>query len=85
MNLELDDVRWYLCSTMARELIAYQNRVAELTIELWSGRIADRLHDMEEQFLADLGTRIDAGHSDETRVMEILGEMKIAQRRRPRN
>lgn len=84
-NLDIDDVRWHLSLQLARELAGYQNRSQELGLEIWSGRLADRLHELEERYLEGLDERLRAALSDESHLRNELLEIKATQRRRHRN
>ena len=84
-NLEIDDVRWHLSLQLARELGTYQNRSQELGLEIWSGRLGDRLHELEEKYLDDLDKRLNDSISDESQIRNELLEVKATQRRRHRN
>ena len=81
-NLDIDDVRWYCSLQKARSLLEFHGKAHELADEIWSGRLADALYEMEERFLADLSARMESGQGDEAQVRSVLLEVKAAQRRR---
>jgi hypothetical protein len=85
LNLDIDDIRWYRAMVTAKELLHYQSRSQDLAQEIWSGRLADRLHDMEETFLDELGSALENGTTDAAGILNFLQEAKAHKRRRPRH
>jgi len=83
-NVELDDIRWYLSQDIADELINYKDRHVELAMEIWSGRLGDRLYELEDRFVRELGDALAHGRTDEVKVRTVLSEVRAARRRRPR-
>jgi hypothetical protein len=81
-DITLDDVRWYLSAEMARRLLSYKNQPEELTRFVWKGKLADELYDMEESFVAELEEDLSRKLIDEAGVRSLLGQVRLAKRRR---
>lgn len=72
--LEIDDIRWYKSWLTARDLISYDEDTEELVQMIWSGNLAEKLHDMEEKFVAEIQDQLDRDLMDETDAREILAD-----------
>ena len=73
-DLEIDDIRWYKSWLTAQELLSHSDEIGELVHIIWSGNLASRLHNMEEEYLEDLQDQLDRGLTDETGIREVLAE-----------
>jgi hypothetical protein len=81
-GLEIDDVRWYLASTLAGRLLEHRSRRTELVRLIWSGKLEAELYRAEERFLEELQRKADAGAADEPALREIIGEITAERRKR---
>jgi len=82
LDLEIDDIRWYLCSLTAGRILQYRDKPRELIRLIWSGALEGELYNMEERFLEDLQGRLDRGRRDETQVRGILREAVACRQKR---
>lgn len=73
-SLEIDDIRWYKSWVMMRELLSFDENEEDLLKMIWSGKLAENLHDMEEKFIEEMQDQIDRDLMDETDVREILAD-----------
>ena len=78
LDLEIDDIRWYLAAQQAERLLQYRGKLAELSRLIWSGELEKELYDMEERFLEQLQRDLDQGLKDEVGLREILGKAASA-------
>jgi len=78
LDLEIDDIRWYLAAQQAERLLQYRGKLAELSRLIWSGELEKELYDMEERFLEQLQRDQDQGLRDEVGLREILGKAAAA-------
>jgi hypothetical protein len=78
LDLEIDDIRWYLATRQSESLLQYKNRPADLARLIWSGALEKELYDMEERFVAQLQRDLDQGLRDEVGVREILAKAGAA-------
>lgn len=83
LDLEIDDVRWYLAQAQADRLLQYKQRRRELAHLIWSGKLEAELYEMEERFLHELQAKLDRGTRDEAQVRALLREV-VAERARRR-
>ena len=81
-DLEIDDIRWHLSFIKAQQLLSYSDNIYELVHLLWSGKLADSLHDMEELYLESLQGDMDRDLIDETGVREIFADAYAQKNRR---
>lgn len=81
-GLEIDDVRWFLSVRLTDELMSYQTRQWELIQEIWSGRLADRLYNLEERWMEENERLLAEGLSEEGKLRELFAECRAARRRR---
>ncbi len=84
-NLEIDDVRWYKSWITSQELLSYDNNIDELIQLIWSGKLADRLHDMEDRYAEELQDNMNRGIIEETGIREILAEAYALKNKRQWN
>jgi hypothetical protein len=73
-DLDIDDMRWYKSCLTAQELLSHQENVDELIQLIWSGKLSDQLHDMEEKYIEDLQDQLDRDILDEAGIRETLAE-----------
>ena len=73
-DLSIDDMRWYKACLTSHELLSYQDNVDELVQLIWSGKLSDELHDMEEKYVKDLQDQLDRDILDEASIRETLAE-----------
>ncbi|MBI9105472.1 MAG: hypothetical protein JEZ04_01935 [Spirochaetales bacterium] len=73
-DLEIDDIRWYKSCITAQELLSYSEEMKDLIQLIWSGRLSDKLHNMEEQYIEELQDQLDRGILDEASIREILAD-----------
>jgi hypothetical protein len=78
MDVEIDDLRWYLATQQAERLLLYRGRPAELARLIWSGSLEQELYDMEERLVLQLQQDLDQGLRDEGGVREILSKAVAA-------
>jgi hypothetical protein len=78
LDLEIDDLRWYLATQQAERLLLYRGRPAELARLIWSGALEQELYDMEERLVERLQRDLDQGLRDETGVREVLSKAVAA-------
>jgi len=83
-NLAIDDVRWYLSQTIARELVSTAEERTDLVRYIWSGKLESRLYEMEEKYLAELQHTLDQGRRDESWLRNQLSEIQRAKQKRKR-
>ena len=81
-GVEIDDVRWYLSSQLANDIVALHNQPRMVVELIWSGKLGDRLYQMEDRYLEELESQWDLGLREETRIREIMSTIRIAKRRR---
>ena len=81
-DLSLDDVRWYLSSTITDSLLSQRDRPEEIVRRIWSGSLEGELYDMEERFLRTLQDELDRGLIDESSVREHFERARILKMRR---
>ena len=81
-ELEIDDIRWYLATSMSRRLLGYRDSEYVLTKYIWSGALEDDLYDMEEKFISELRADYQQGLLDEPKIREILQEIATVRGRR---
>ncbi len=84
-DLEIDDIRWYKSWLTSQELLSYEKNADELIQLIWSGRLADRLHNMEELYIEDLNDQLQRGLLDETGIREILADAYALKNKRSWN
>ena len=73
-DLGIDDIRYYKSWVTARQLLTYSDNIDELVSYIWSGRLSDELHDMEDRYIQSLQEQLDRGLADETGIREILAD-----------
>jgi len=73
-DLEVDDIRWYKSCLTAQELLSYVEEHDELVQLIWSGKLSDRLHNMEENYLEELQDHLNREIIDEAGIREILAD-----------
>lgn len=73
-DLEVDDIRWYKSCITAQELLSYAEEQEELIQLIWSGRLSDNLHNMEENYLEELQDQLNREIMDEVSIREILAD-----------
>jgi hypothetical protein len=78
LDLEIDDIRWYLAAQQAERLLQYRGKTAELSRLIWSGALEQELYNMEERFVEQLQRDLDQGLRDEVGLREILGKAAAA-------
>jgi hypothetical protein len=78
LDLEIDDIRWYLASQQAERLLQYRGQPAALTRLIWSGALEQELYNMEERFVEQLQRDLDRGLRDEVGLREIMGKAAAA-------
>ena len=64
LDLEIDDIRWYLAAQQAERLLQYRGKLAELSRLIWSGALEQELYNMEERFVEQLQRDLDQGLKD---------------------
>lgn len=84
-DLEIDDIRWYKSWITAQELQSYDKNIDELIQLIWSGKLADRLHDMEDRYAEELQDQMNRGILEETGVREIMAEAYALKNKREWN
>ena len=84
-DLEIDDIRWYKSWLTAQELLSHIEDMNELVQIIWSGELATRLYNMEEEYLEELQDQYDRGLTDETALREILAEAYALKNKRSWN
>jgi len=78
LDLEIDDIRWYLAGQQAERLLQYRGKLAALSRLIWSGALEKELYNMEERFVEQLQRDLDQGQRDEVGLREILGKVAAA-------
>jgi hypothetical protein len=78
LDLEIDDIRWYLSAQQSERLLQYRSRPAELVRLIWSGALERELYNMEERLVEQLQRDLDQGLRDEVGVREILAKAAAA-------
>jgi hypothetical protein len=73
-GLEIDDIRYYLSFEKANSLLTYKEDPEALAREIWSGRLADALYDMEERFLQSAEENLGRRQTDEASFRDRLSE-----------
>ncbi len=73
-GLEIDDIRWYCSVLQANRLISFADDQDELVRQIWSGRLSDDLHNMEEKFLEALEDQWERDVTDESGLREIMAD-----------
>ncbi len=81
-DLELEDVRWYLCSLLVDRFFTYKDNKRELIRFVWSGELESELYNMEERFLAKRQEDYDRNIEDEAHIRSLLAEIAGAKRKR---
>lgn len=81
-DLELEDVRWYLCSVLVDRFFTYKENKQELIRFIWSGELESELYNMEERFLAKLREDYDRNIEDEAHIRSLLAEIDGVKRKR---
>lgn len=81
-DIEIDDIRWYLSVQIAEEILSFQNEPRILIENIWSGRLGDKIYQMEEYFLEKIQDELVRGIIDEAKVREKLMLIKKAKRNR---
>ena len=81
-GLEIDDVRWLLSVQLTEELMSFQTKQWQLIEEIWSGRLGDRLFQLEEHFLEDTERQLTTGQTEEGKVRDFFAEARASKRRR---
>jgi hypothetical protein len=81
-DLSLDDIRWYLSSSITDSLLSQRDRPEEIVRRVWSGSLEGELYDMEERFLRSLQDELDRGLIDESTVREHFERARILKMRR---
>ena len=56
------------------ELLSYDDNREELVKLIWSGRLAEKIHNMEETYIEEIQDQLDRDLMDETDVREILAD-----------
>ncbi len=82
LDLQIDDIRWYLSCQQADRLLQYRERRRELIRLIWSGALEGELYNMEERFLEELKGRLLKGSRDEAQVRNLLREVAACRQRR---
>ena len=73
-DLEIDDIRWYKSWLTAQELLSHDEDINELVQLIWSGNLAEQLHNMEERYLEDLEDQLQRDILDETGIREVFAD-----------
>lgn len=81
-DLEIDDVRWYLCVQKAEEILSHYQEPRQLIQMIWNKSLEESLYNMEERFLEDLDKELQSGGADEIKIRQTFSEIKAARRRR---
>ena len=81
-GLEIDDVRWLLSVQLTEELMSFQTKQWQLIEEIWSGRLGDRLFQLEEHFLEETERLLETGQTEEGKVRDFFAEARASKRRR---
>ncbi len=81
-DLTLDDLRWYLSSSIADSLLSQREQPEQIVRRIWSGTLEDELYDMEERFLRSLQDELDRGLIDEGSVREHFERARMLKMRR---
>ena len=82
LDLELDDVRWYLSVNLAETLLKYQTSPRRLIEEIWSGKLGDTLFQMEERYLEELENSYQKHSTDEAHLREFFSLVRRSKRNR---
>ncbi len=81
-NLDIDDLRWHLCTELSQRLLSHGKKPDELTRLIWAGTLEEELYDMEERWLRQTQAQLDEKTLDEAHLRDRLAEMEISRRRR---
>lgn len=81
-DLEIDDVRWFLCSRFVESFFSYKENKKELIRYIWSGKLETELYNMEEKFLSALQEEVDKDIEDEAHIRSIFNEIEATKTRR---
>ena len=84
-DLEVDDIRWYKSFLTAQELMSYVEEHDELVQLIWSGKLSDRLHNMEEAYIEELQDHLNRDIIDEAGIREILADAYALKNKRTWN
>jgi len=84
-DLEVDDIRWYKSFLTAQELLSYVEEHDELVQLIWSGKLSDRLHNMEEAYIEELQDHLNRDIIDEAGIREILADAYALKNKRTWN
>ncbi|MBN1648949.1 MAG: hypothetical protein JW874_13020 [Spirochaetales bacterium] len=74
-GLELNDVRWYLCSQLSYKICEMVTAPDTITAYLWSGELEAQLYNIEERYLQSLQEEFDRSLKTETELREIFSEI----------
>ena len=77
-DLDIDDVRWYLCDRMVESFFTYKDDKNELIRYIWSGKLEANLYNMEESFLSSLQEDCDNNIEDEAHIRTIFSEIEAS-------
>ncbi len=78
LDLEIDDLRWYLATQQSERLLQYRTRPGDLARLIWSGALERELYNMEERLVEELQRDLDQGLRDEAGVREIMAKAGAA-------
>ncbi len=81
-SLEIDDIRWYLSTRKAGELLALKAKPLELIQLIWSKELEDSLYDMDDKFIEQLQDEYDREIIDEPFIRELCLEALNLRRKR---
>ncbi len=84
-GLEIDDIRWYCSVQQAHRLISFADDQDELVRQIWSGKLSDDLHNMEEKFLEELEDQRERDVTDESGLREIMADAYAMKNKRSWN
>ena len=82
LELDIDDIKWFLATQMATSLLSYQEEPALLARHIWSGKLEAELYRMEERFLEELESKLESGQADREEVMEQMQEVVLENNKR---
>lgn len=74
-GLDLNDVRWYLCSQIANNIVNMAKIVDDITAYLWSGKIESELYNIEELYLENLKKDLKDDVKTETEIRDIFAQI----------
>jgi hypothetical protein len=82
LDLDIDDIKWYLAFEQAKSLLNYSGEPEELAKHIWKGRLEADLYRMEERFLEDLQSQLNSGEMNREEIINKLREVEAANNKR---